>query len=121
MCNSILRSLARRGGSVAFLGAIFSIAFVAPSLIAATAPAPTVEITRFAFAPKEITVAPGTKIVWTNSDEVPHTVTARDKSVDSKALDTGDKFEHTFTEEGDFQYFCTVHPFMTGVVHIRKR
>lgn len=121
MCNSISRSLTRRGGSALFLAAVFSIAFAAPSLIAATAPAPTIEITKFAFAPKEITVAPGTKIVWTNSDEVPHTVTARDKSVDSKALDTGDKFEHTFTEEGDFQYFCTVHPFMTGVVHIRKR
>ncbi len=106
---------------VALLAAIFAATFAAPSLIAANAPAPVVDITKFAFAPKEITVAPGTKIVWTNHDEIPHTVTAKDKSVDSKALDTGDKFEHTFAAEGDFEYYCTVHPFMTGVVHVRRQ
>ena len=76
---------------------------------------------KFAFGPKEITVAPGTRIVWTNHDEAPHTVTSNDKSFASKGLDTDDKFEHTFTDEGDFDYLCTVHPFMTGVVHVRKR
>jgi hypothetical protein len=35
-------------------------------------------------------------------------------------LDTDDKFEHTYASEGDFSYFCTVHPFMTGVVHVRS-
>lgn len=88
-----------------------------------TSAAPTVEvgITRFAFAPKEITVAPGTRIVWTNRDETPHTVTSNDKSFASKGLDTDDKYEHTFDGEGDFAYICTVHPFMTGVVHVRRQ
>ena len=45
---------------------------------------------------------------------------ASDKSFSSKGLDTDDKFEHTFAKEGDFDYICTVHPFMTGVVHVRK-
>ena len=81
---------------------------------------PSIEITKFAFTPKEITVAPGTKIVWTNRDETPHTVTSGDKQLASKALDTEDKFEHVFASEGDFSYFCTLHPFMTGVVHVRK-
>ncbi|GEM_PF-832289 len=103
------------------LVAIFIIAFAAPSLLAAVTAAPSVDIVKFTYAAKEITVAPGTKVVWTNRDEVPHTVTGvKDKSVDSKAMDTGDKFEHTFTKEGDFEYFCVVHPFMTGVVHVRK-
>jgi plastocyanin len=88
---------------------------------AATPPAPSVDITKFAFAPKEITVSPGTKIVWINRDEAPHTVTSSDKSFASKGLDTEDKFEHTFASEGDFSYLCTVHPFMTGVVHVRKQ
>jgi plastocyanin len=90
---------------------------------AATSAGATVDvnITRFAFAPKEITVAPGTKIVWTHGDEAPHTVASDDKSFASKGLDTGDKFEHTFASEGDFAYICTVHPFMTGVVHVRKQ
>ena len=89
----------------------------------AASPTRTVEldIAKFAFAPKEITVAPGTRIVWTNHDETPHTVASNDKSFASKGLDTDDKFEHTFASEGDFSYICTVHPFMTGVVHVRKQ
>ena len=79
-----------------------------------------VDISKFAFVQKEITVAPGTKIVWTNKDEAPHTVASTDKSFASKGLDTGDTYEHTFDREGDFSYICTVHPFMTGVVHVRK-
>ena len=92
-----------------------------PIFAAAVPPAPTVDIAKFAYAPKEITVAPGTKVVWTNHDETPHTVASNDKSFASKGLDTDDKFEHVFANEGDFTYYCTVHPFMTGVVHVRNR
>jgi len=97
----------------------------AASAIHATAAPPAasmkvVDIRKFAFAPKEITVAPGTKIVWTNHDDTPHSVAANDKSFASKGLDTDDRFEHVFVGEGDFNYICTVHPFMTGVVHVRK-
>lgn len=115
------RIVATRARIVVTFAAIFVIAFAAPSLFAAAAPAVTVDITKFTYAPKEITVAPGTRIVWINRDEVPHTVTAKDKTIDSKAMDSGDKFEHTFISEGDFEYFCVVHPFMTGVVHVRKQ
>ena len=79
----------------------------------------TVTVQKFAFTPKEITVAPGTKVVWINKDETPHTVSANDKSFLSKALDTDDKYEYTFANPGDFSYFCTLHPFMTGTVHVR--
>jgi len=97
-------------------------ALVMASIFATAAPpAPTVDIAKFAYTPKEITVAPGTKVVWANHDEAPHTVASRDKSFASKGLDTDDKFEHVFANEGDFTYYCTVHPFMTGVVHVRKQ
>ena len=89
---------------------------------AAATPASRIElaIDKFAFAPKEITVKPGTTIVWTNHDEAPHTVVSGDKSFVSKGLDTDDRFEHEFDQEGDFAYICSVHPFMTGVVHVHK-
>jgi plastocyanin len=87
---------------------------------ASSAPIIQVAITKFAFEPKDITVAPGTKVVWTNRDEAPHTVTSNDKSFASKGMDTDDTYAHTFASEGDFGYICTVHPFMTGVVHVRK-
>jgi plastocyanin len=80
----------------------------------------SVEIQKFAFAPKEITVAPGTTVAWTNRDETPHTISAPDQHFVSKAMDTDDRVEYTFTSEGDFTYFCTLHPFMTGIVHVRK-
>jgi plastocyanin len=96
-------------------------AFVPPAVCAVAAPTATaVAISKFAFAPKEITVAPGTKVVWTNRDDTPHSVTSTDKSFASKGLDTDDKFEHTFATVGDFSYSCTLHPFMTGIVHVRK-
>ena len=112
----------RQALSRAAVALAFCAAWALPShfVAAAAPPAVAVDITKFAFAPKEITVAPGTKITWTNHDETPHTVTSNDKSFASKGLDTDDKFEHTFASEGDFSYFCTVHPFMTGVVHVRK-
>jgi plastocyanin len=79
-----------------------------------------IQIQKFAFAPKEITVAPGTTVAWTNRDETPHTISAPDQHFVSKAMDTDDRVEYTFTTEGDFTYSCTLHPFMTGIVHVRK-
>ena len=103
--------------------ALIFFAFMTSAFASSATAASSVEvsITKFAFSPKEITVAPGTKITWTNHDETPHTVTSNDKSFASKGLDTDDRFAHTFSSEGDFSYFCTVHPFMTGVVHVRKQ
>lgn len=104
--------------------ALVAAAFAVPSILAfAEGPGETVDIdiAKFAYGPKEITITPGTKVVWTNHDETPHTVTGNDKSFASKGMDTDDKFEHTFFSEGDFSYICTVHPFMTGVVHVHKK
>ena len=124
MSHDTSRQTTRSLRACAALALLFSTALVTSAIFAAaTSPASTVDINiaKFAYGPKEITVAPGTKIVWTNRDETPHTVTSNDKSFASKGLDTDDKFEHTFANEGDFNYICTVHPFMTGVVHVRKQ
>jgi len=107
-------ALAVGGIAVSMLLAVHATAASEPGTV-------QLDIAKFAFAPKEVTVAPGTTVIWTNHDEAPHTVTSNDKSFASKGLDTDDKFEHTFATEGDFRYICTVHPFMTGVVHVRKQ
>ena len=101
--------------------ALFLMLGVAPLRAAPPATA-TVEIDKFTFVPRELTVAPGTRVRWTNHDETPHTVTstAAPKVFASPGLDTDDRFEFVFTTEGDFAYLCTVHPMMTGVVHVRK-
>lgn len=114
MLQSLAHSLARSS----MIG-LLALATLPPAAAAATSTV-TVDIKSFAFTPKEITVAPGTRVVWTNRDDTPHTVTATDHSFASAGLDTGDTFEHTFGAEGDFAYLCTVHPYMTGVVHVKK-
>lgn len=111
----------RRPGVAALAALALSTALATPALLsAAPGKAAQVTIAKFAYGPKDIAVAPGTTVAWINQDETPHTVASNDKSFASKGMDTGDTFEHTFATEGDFNYICTVHPFMTGVVHVRK-
>ena len=75
-----------------------------------------VSIDNFSFTPQVLTVAVGTKVTWTNRDDVPHTVTGTEKRFASPVLDTDQQFSFTFTEAGSFDYFCSVHPHMTGKV-----
>lgn len=81
------------------------------------APTPvTVMIDNFTFSPAEITVAPGTTVTWVNHDDIPHTVVDTKKGFRSKALDTDDSYSFTFSSAGSFDYFCSLHPHMTGKV-----
>jgi plastocyanin len=102
------------------LTCLFAGALIAFALSAGAVETPSIAIEKFAFAPKEITVAPGTKVTWINHDETPHTISSPGNGFVSKAMDTDDRVEYTFASEGDFSYFCTLHPFMTGIVHVRK-
>ena len=70
-------------------------------------------IDQFTFYPQRITVKAGTTVTWTNEDDVPHTSI---KFFKSKTLDTADKFSFTFTTPGTYDYFCSLHPHMTGAV-----
>jgi plastocyanin len=73
-------------------------------------------IDNFTFKPATITVPVGTTMVWENDDDIPHTVVAVDGTFRSQALDTEDKFSFTFEKAGTFEYFCSLHPHMTGKV-----
>ena len=73
----------------------------------------------FAFLPARLEVASGTTIVWTNRGQVPHTVTAEDKSFDSGEIQPGEQRRLTFTRAGTFPFNCTPHPFMRGVIVVR--
>jgi plastocyanin len=82
------------------------------------ADAPMVKIENFAFTPAVLTVKPGTTVTFRNDDDIPHLVVANDSSFRSKALDTGDTYEFTFTKAGDFAYFCGLHPHMQGKITV---
>ncbi len=76
-----------------------------------------VTIDNFTFAPAELTVKVGTTVTWTNHDDIPHTVVSAGK-FRSKTLDTDNSFSFTFTEAGDYKYFCSLHPHMTGMIKV---
>jgi plastocyanin len=78
-----------------------------------------VKVDNFSFSPQAITIKPGTTVIWTNRDDIPHTVVSDDKVFKSKVLDTDEKFSYTFDKAGNFPYFCSVHPKMTGTVIVQ--
>lgn len=88
---------------------------------AAAAKMQVVQIRNFAFVPAIVTVTHGTTVTWTNADEDPHSVVANAKAFRSSALDTGDSYWFTFTQAGDFGYFCSLHPHMTGKIIVKPR
>jgi plastocyanin len=78
-----------------------------------------IKIDNFSFGPQTLTVSVGTTVVWTNSDDIPHTVVSTDGVFKSKVRDTDEKFSYTFTKAGTYSYFCSVHPKMTGKVVVQ--
>jgi plastocyanin len=77
----------------------------------------SVTIDNFTFTPAEMTVKVGTTVTWTNHDDIPHTVVSAGK-FRSKTLDTDDKYSFTFTTPGDYKFFCSLHPHMTGMIKV---
>jgi plastocyanin len=114
-----------RPSSPAIRRFVMALALAAPALglvsleARSAAPAASVQISNFAFAPQILTVKPGTTVTWTNGDDDPHTVTANDRAFHSAALDTRDKFSFTFTKPGEYGYFCSLHPHMTAKIVVR--
>ena len=85
----------------------------------AAASSAAVKIDNFSFGPQAITVSPGTKVTWTNRDDIPHTVVSTEGVFKSKVLDTDESFSFTFDKPGTYPYFCSVHPKMTGTVVVK--
>jgi len=84
-----------------------------------TASTAEVKIDNFSFGPAAITVSVGTTVTWINRDDIPHTVVSTDKVFKSKVLDTDERFSFTFTKPGEYPYFCSIHPKMTGKVVVQ--
>jgi plastocyanin len=76
-----------------------------------------VTIDNFTFEPAQLTVKIGTTVTWKNRDDIPHTIVSAGK-FRSKPLDTDDSFSFTFTAAGDYKYFCSLHPHMTGIIKV---
>lgn len=91
----------------------------------------TISIIGNSFNPKVVRIAPGTKVRWVNEDVFAYLAgeysgvhnaqsTGPGEGFVSPLLAHGESFTHTFTEEGDFNYICTPHPYMEGVIQVRQ-
>lgn len=80
-----------------------------------------VEVKSSTYTPNRITVKKGTTVTWTNQDSIEHNIAPDDVSsgfAGSELLGRGESYSFTFEETGTFNYHCTPHPFMTGVVEV---
>lgn len=84
-----------------------------------TPQAVAIPIDNFKFGVVSLEVAVGTTVTWTNRDDVPHTVASSTKIFKSPPLDTGEAFSYTFKAAGTFEYYCSMHPRMTGKIVVK--
>ena len=80
-----------------------------------------VSIANFAFAPAEITIAPGESVSWTNDDGAPHGLEYDDGAKGIDPLLPGASFSRRFDQPGTYNYNCSIHPYMTGRVVVRAQ
>lgn len=76
-----------------------------------------VTIKDFAFDPQILTIKKGTKVTWTNQDAATHQI--KSTAFNSQELSKGQSFSYTFDETGTIDYFCSIHPTMTGKVIVQ--
>jgi plastocyanin len=85
-------------------------------------------LTDTAYQPNPIQVSVGNTVTWTNNDSQPHTVTSGSNGQPdnkfnsspnfSPLLNPGQTFSFTFTQAGNYPYFCMLHPNMVGTVNV---
>jgi len=76
------------------------------------------------FIPFSVSINVGDTVVWSNDDSAAHTVTSGTPSegpdgvFDSSIFMSATTFEQTFSESGNYDYFCMVHPWMVGQIQV---
>jgi plastocyanin len=90
-----------------------------------TSPTPTttpasgqasVNMSGLAFIPQTLRVTVGTTVTWTNNESSDHTVTSNSGLFESNNMAKGATFSYTFNQAGTFDYYCKIHPSMTGKI-----
>jgi plastocyanin len=94
-------------------------------LVIAGAPNAGVAVQLFRYRPDRVEVTAGTRVTWTNQDEIGHTVTAGtpdrpDAAFDLRLDGRGATAAVAFDRPGVFPYFCARHPSMRGEIHVNR-
>jgi nitrite reductase (NO-forming) len=71
------------------------------------------------YSPNQVVTKSGTTITWINEDNLPHTVTSDKKGLfDSSIVSANQKWKYRFDTVGEYEYHCTLHPWMEGKVKV---
>lgn len=75
------------------------------------------------YIPSSVTISAGESVIWINKDSAFHSVTSGiwnnpDGLFNSGHLDPDESFSVQFDKSGSFDFFCTLHPWMKGVVKV---
>jgi plastocyanin len=85
---------------------------------------PGCEETNECYIPTALTVSTGTTVIWENDDNAAHLATSGtpdggpDGVFDSGMIMAGGTYEYEFSDSGEFEYYCVVHPWMIGTVTV---
>jgi len=72
------------------------------------------------YSPTIIQIITGTTVTWTNNDSIVHTVTDLNGTFDSHLILPNTIWKHDFFNGGKYNYFCTLHPWMKGLVIVTE-
>jgi plastocyanin len=107
-----------------FLGvAVLTLQLLVPTLATHSATAWQVMILGDSFSPQDITVNVGDSVTWVNSAGAVHSTVSNSNPVDSwnsGGILDGFNYTHVFRSVGTFQYYCDIHPEMTGSVTVQQ-
>jgi plastocyanin len=99
--------------------ALVVVALVAAASVAsAEAPARTVTMPGKLYDPANLDVLVGTTVTWKNDDSTNHTATAENDAFASGYVPPGGTYSFTFTRQGRYEFRCTIHKQMRGVVDV---
>jgi predicted secreted protein with PEFG-CTERM motif len=121
--------------SLFVLFTVFSVIAITPSAfadhskvdinMAAGSSVPGCEEMNMCYMPYNAALDPGGEAMWHNIDTAAHTVSSGTPSgddvgalFDSSLVMAGGMFSYKFEEAGTYDYFCMVHPWMTGIVTV---
>ena len=82
---------------------------------------PGCETNNMCYMPYNAALDIGGEAIWHNVDTMAHTVSShqqKDLMMYSSLVPAGGMFSYKFEEAGTYDYFCMVHPWMTGIVTV---
>jgi plastocyanin len=81
----------------------------------------TIEITDYKYRPEVVSVPSGATVTWVNEDRDPHTATEDGGAWDTQVIGNEESKALIFDGPADYEYYCTLHPYMTGRIIVRAR